>query len=71
MTVVWRQSRVMKHHIVMEHLIHKKCLAHTVAAINGNKFRTPTVVVASQFGYFLFASYNLTHSILILLILQI
>ena len=61
-TVIRRQSGMMKHHVVMKHLIYQECLADTTTAIYGNKLSPTTLVVTPQFSYLPFPTNYITHN---------
>ena len=61
-TVVRRQSCMMKHHIIMKHLINQECFTDTATTIHSHKLSSTTFVVTLQFCYFLFSTYYFTHN---------
>ena len=69
--VVWRQSCVVEHHVVVEHLVYEECLSNTPTAIYCHEFCPATVVVSSELCYFLFSSDDVTHSLAFFLFAKI
>ena len=53
---------MMKHHIIMKHLINQECFTNTTTTIHSHKLSPTTFVVTLQFCYFLFSTYYFTHN---------
>ena len=53
---------MMKHHIIVKHLIYQECFTYTATTIHSHKLSPTTFVVTLQFCYFLFSTYYFTHN---------